>query len=87
MELEDALDLIYADVNILLLDGAFTEVDELLQDLPVTALPIEHVLAFASITRSADQHLPSRKPFLAKVRKHLEEVHPSRVGELLDGLE
>ena len=82
---DDGLDLIYHEMDALLRDGAFPQVDAILSAIDMT-LPVVYLLAFVSITSAARGHV-AWKPFLDRVREHLSRVEPDRVEELLRGFE
>jgi hypothetical protein len=84
---EDAIDLIYAEVDTLLREGSFARVDEILDQVEAASLPVVPLLAFVSITNAARDVLAARHGFVARVRQHLARVEPGRVEELLAGLE
>jgi len=82
---DDGLDLIYHEIDALLREGAFPQVDAILSAVDMT-LPVVYLLAFVSITSAARVYV-AWKPFLDRVRQHLSRVEPERVEELLRGFE
>jgi hypothetical protein len=84
---EDALDLIYGEVDELLCSGKFGDVDGLLGSIPVDSLSVVHLIGFVTITYAAREQLPEWCTFVARVRAHLEGVEPTRVDSLLAGFE
>jgi len=85
--LDDEIDRVYRTVDNLLLAGRFLDVDELLDSVDVVALPVVISLSYATITFVARDVLRSRAAFMARLRRHLDRVEPSRVEALLSGLE
>jgi hypothetical protein len=86
---EDALDLIYREMDAWLRGGAFERCDNVLRLVDVGLLPTVHVLAFVSITSTARARLSRRSEFVAGVRKVLDMRQPtsSDVDALLSGIE
>ena len=84
---EDVLDAIYNDVDELLLAENFSEVDQVLDSLSLAEMSVVHILAYLSITSQAKECLKARSKFAARVRDHLTKLEPTRVNELLSGLE
>ena len=70
---DDALEVIYREVDALLRRVSFVQVDDLLRTIEVGALPVVHLLAFTSITYAARDHLRSRGAFVTRVRRRLHE--------------
>jgi hypothetical protein len=83
---DEALDLVYSTIDELLRQGDFRQVDEMLASVS-TSLPIVHLLAFVSISRTARGDLHAWRPLVERVRAHLSKVVPNRVEELLAGFE
>jgi hypothetical protein len=83
------VDLIYREVDNLLRAGSFSQVDDLIRNVDPESndWSLVELLAFVSITHAAKQHLQERRGLFERVRRYLESVDPSRVVELLDGLE
>lgn len=84
---DEAIDLLYGEIDQLLRDGDFHVVDRILRAILVERFSVLLLLAFASITSAAREHLASRGDFITRLRRRLEATDPSRVEELLAGLE
>lgn len=84
---DEAIELIYAEVDALLRADSFTHVDELLGTVDTSALSVVHLLAFVSITYAPRDCLSARAGFVARVRQRFAKVEPDRVEELLAGFE
>ena len=82
---DDAIDAIYATFDALLCDCDFVEIDAMLAAVDVPGSTIVQLLAYASITHPAASLLRERGAYMARVREHLTEIEPHRVGELLSG--
>ena len=82
---DDAIDAIYATFDALLCDCDFAEIDAMLAAVDVPGSTIVQLLAYASITNPAASLLRERGAYMARVREHLTEIEPHRVGELLAG--
>lgn len=85
---DERIDIVYVGIDSRLRHGRFEEVDEILAgitDVQMAAMPIVCLLAWVSITHAAAHVLPDRPNFLARVRRHLEQVEPNRVEALLQG--
>jgi hypothetical protein len=83
---EDAVELIYREIDALLREGSFSKVDALLDAVDPSKLAPVHLLAFVSITSAASAHL-RWSDFVARVRQRLAVIDPARVEELLAGFE
>jgi len=83
---DDAIELIYSEVDALLRAGSFSQVDEILAAVEPSAWSVVHLLAFVSITSAARAHVGWSGLF-DRVRRHLGRVDPTRVRELLSGFE
>jgi hypothetical protein len=84
---DDALDLIYTEIDCLLRGASFERVDEILGAVDPSTMVITSLLAFVSITYAPRERLRSRARFVARIREHLTSVDPARVDALLAGLE
>lgn len=84
---DDAIDLIYTRMDEMLRDGAFSEVDAILDVASPSALSTDILLAAVSVTSVAAAKLSRRSGFVARVRQHLVAIEPTRVEELLGGIE
>ena len=62
-----ALDMIFRQVDQLLRDGKFPEVDRVLQAAPIEGTSLTVLLGLLSITLPASQYLPSRDSFFEQV--------------------
>ena len=82
----DAIHEIYWIYDKLLRAGEFTMVDDAFSD-DLSAMPVVHSLALLSITSPASHLLPRRAAFAQSVRDRLATEDPSRVDDLLKGLE
>ena len=76
-----ALDLIFDQIDEMLLAGKFVEVDQLLQDISPSDYSVELLLGILTATLPAKDELSSRAQFFQQVREVLRER-----GELKEGL-
>ena len=65
---DEALDLVYRNVDELLRNGQFNDVETLIREVNVDDLPTDVMLGILSITLSARGHLPSRTRFVNQAR-------------------
>ena len=86
LDTEDVLLHIYDVVDNLLRSSAFDECDALLKG-DFVDLPSIYSLAMLSITGPARDKLPTRASFAERLRERLTREDPSRVDDLLLGLE
>ena len=70
----------------MLIDGRFSEGDNVLMMIDPKGLDTNLLVAALSITKAAADRLPSRPRFLQRVENRLREVAPERLEALLDGL-
>lgn len=82
-----AVDYVYREIDALLRREDFSRVDDILKAMDVQSLPVLPLLAFVSITNAPRSSLSARTSFVGRVRRHLEQIEPNRVGELLVGIE
>jgi hypothetical protein len=81
-----AIDILFRNVDALLLAGQFDRCDDLLRAIDLKRLDTNLLVGALSITLSAADKLPGRAHFVERVARHLESVAPGRVERLLVGL-
>ena len=85
--IDKTMDLIYEDIDIRLLDGAFDSVDWILSEVSIELTPIVLLLSFLTITRGAITKLPNRPKFYQRVYyKIIEAEGKAKADRLLQGL-
>ena len=84
---DDALDLIYTEIDRLLQNALFEQVDEVLDAIDPSTMAAAPLLAFVSITYAPREHLRSRSQFVARVRERLTTFDAAHADALLAGLE
>ena len=70
---EEAIDQIFDNVDYLLLNEKFEEIDNLLNSIDIN-LPIDIILSMLTTTSFAKKHFPSRPLLISKLKK-LEEYN------------
>jgi len=83
---EGAVDVIFDQLDQLLLDGDFLKCDEVLREIDVNLLNAHTIIAILSVTLRASKKLENRVDFVSRARQRLEEITPNRVDVLLLGL-
>lgn len=83
---EEALDLIYQEIDTLLRHSLFELVDKILREVDRN-LPTVILLGFATITCIARKHLGEYVFYVSMLRDELTRRDPNRVNDLLMGLE
>jgi type III restriction enzyme len=87
-KLDAALDLVFDTVDDMLLEGRFTQVNRLLECVPVAQLDPVILIGFLSITGAAREALHSRPALVAAVREALRErMTPEELERAMQGLE
>jgi len=84
---DGAIDLLFAQVESMLANGAFPACDAELRKIDLTQLDTTLVVALLTITLAGKDRLPYRVTLLDQARKRLLELAPDRVDRLLAGLE
>lgn len=79
--LDAALDIIFDEVDEMLLAGEYDRVNRLLAEMSTDAIPVELLIGVLTATLPARNQLPNRASFLARVEQTLRDR-----GELEDGL-
>lgn len=79
--LDAALDIIFDEVDEMLLAGEYDRLNRLLAEMSTGAIPVELLLGVLTATLPARHRLPNRASFLARVAQTLRDR-----GELEDGL-
>lgn len=83
---DDAIDILFQNVDELLTRGDFAGCDELLRVVDLNHLDTNLVVALLSITAGASAHLRERGAVFARAKEVLLKLSPSRADRLLDGL-
>jgi hypothetical protein len=83
---EAAIDVLFRNVDALLLAGQFSRCNELLRAIDLKRLDTNLLVGALSITVSAADRLPGRAHFVERVARQLEVLAPGRVERLLAGL-
>jgi hypothetical protein len=81
-----AIDILFRNVDALLLTGQFNRCNDLLRAIDPKRLDTNLLVGALSITVSAADKLPGRGHLVERVAKRLESVAPGRVERLLAGL-
>jgi hypothetical protein len=81
-----AIDILFRNVDELLLTGQFNRCNDLLRAIDLGRLDTNLLVGTLSITVSAADKLPGRAHFVERVAKRLESMAPGRVERLLVGL-
>lgn len=85
-ELEDAIDLLFEQVDDLLLAGRFNDCDKILQKVDIDRLETNLMIGLLSVTLAAAKELPNRALVMSAIRESLTRSDPARVERLLNGL-
>lgn len=84
--LEEAIDLLYDNVDDMLLEGKMQECDDILQQIDIRRLDSYLMIGLLSITLSASEHLPHRKVLVEEIENYLRATEPERADALMKGL-
>lgn len=84
---DSAIDLLFANVDDLLSEGAFRRCDALLKTIDPKRLDSNLLVAALSATKRAAPLLHERQAFVRRVRTRLQELAPDRLERLLAGLD
>ena len=84
---DSAIDLLFANVDDLLSEGAFRRCDALLKTIDPKRLDSNLLVAALSATKRAAPLLHERPAFVRRVRTRLQELAPDRLERLLAGLD
>lgn len=84
---DSAIDLLFANVDDLLSEGAFRRCDALLKTIDPKRLDSNLLVAALSATKRAAPLLHERPAFMRRVRTRLQELAPDRIERLLAGLD
>lgn len=79
--IDSALDLIYDNIDEMLLASKFEQVDQLLKTVDTNAYPVDILLALLTITLAAKHRLPHRSDLFSRIKATL-----IARGEMRDGL-
>ena len=80
------LDEIYERLDILLFDGEFAKVDDILSNVPVDIERVEILLGYLTITAQWEGYLLERLPLLDKIIDRVEHEFPAeRAKAMLRG--
>lgn len=86
MNVDDALDALFQEIDDLLLEGKFDEVDARLREYNPSEVGEELAIGMLVITLAAKRKLKDREGYLQRVRTYLKDKHPNRVERILKGL-
>lgn len=85
-ELEDAIDLLYDNVDEMLLADKMSECDAILRTIDISRLEGKLMVGVLSITLAAREHLPYRAVLVAEIEEHFRLTDPENVEALVSGL-
>ncbi len=83
---DDAVDLMFDQIDDLLCEGKAPQVNDLLSHIDIKRLDTTLMLAVLSITKPAAELLTNRDGFVRRVEKSLRQQAPERAERLLSGL-
>lgn len=83
---DDAIDILFDHIDDLLIEGRFSECEDVLMMIDPKRLDTNLLVAALSITKAAADRLPSRVRFVQRVEHRLTELAPERLEALLGGL-
>lgn len=86
-ELEDGIDRIFDTIDDLFHEGAFHQVDSILENLVVEKIHTTLLVCYLAITLAAKEHLPWREIFFARVKEEMFRREGGRRPNLLKNLE
>lgn len=86
MSLDATLDGIYGQIDFLMTEGRFEEIDGTLSSLKVGDIGIDLCLGYLTATLPAKSKLPSRRDFYSRAKEYALEYGFDEPG-LFDGLE
>ena len=81
------LDRLFDEIDTLLIDGKFDEVDDFIKSIEIPAMSIEYLLGVLTITLQAQDKLKSRSTFFALVEIYFDGKEIKDRKKLLMGLE
>ena len=82
-----ALDILYDNIDDMLLAGKFQQIDSYLTEIHIPGLSKHILLGILTITFAAKTRLLAREAFFFKVKDELTKRNETNVGELLQGLQ
>ncbi len=85
-KLDDAIDVLFYNIDDLLLAGELYKCDCLLKTIDLKRLDTNLVVALLSITKSAKHKLSERASFVLRALNRLNELSPDRVSKMISGL-
>jgi len=86
-KVDEALDVIYAQMDELFKTGKFNQVDTILENVDFGQLDLDTQLGFLTATLAAKEYLKKREAFFQKVKRFVETTEPRETQKgLLDGL-
>ena len=83
---DDAIDVLFNNIDDMLLAGDFARCDDLLMVIDPKRLDTNLLVAALSITKAAAEKLPTRARFVQRVERRVGELAPERLESLLSGL-
>jgi len=87
-QVDDAIDIVYENMDELLLDGKYQAAGEILEHIECDQLSEYLLIAFATITLTKKKIIPKRDDFMARVRDSLRRrgTDDEEIDDLLAGL-
>jgi hypothetical protein len=83
---DGAIDVLFEEVDNLLVDADFSAVDSVLRSIDPMRLDTNLIVAALSVTLRASPQLSARERFVQRAEQRLGEIAPDRVDRLLAGL-
>jgi hypothetical protein len=80
------MDLLFDNVDEMLCDGKFKEVDDLLETMDLSILNTTLLIGLLSITSAAKNKLKNRASLVQRIEEIFKVTDPERVDRLLKGL-
>jgi hypothetical protein len=84
---DEAIDVLFREVDGMLLAGEFERCDQFLQIVDLSRLDTELIVGVLSVTLKASDKLPSRAEFFRRVSERFRDLPTGRAAGLLRGLE
>lgn len=87
MNIDQRLDEIFNELDGLLFEGRYEEVDEILSNVNVNVEPLAVLVGYLTITFQRREVLLDRLPLMHAIRERVENEVPERAERILDGLD